>query len=143
MDRRELAALAGALAEVMSRDAAREFFNEPVDAVALGIPDYLDIVERPMCLGEIADRVRRQLDDAERCERAGDAARVPPRNPILFPSNGRRSDDSRRALPLLVAALEDVRLVWRNYRSYNAHPPWRSPRSAASSPRPPRRPGAF
>ena len=124
MDRRELAALAGALAEVMSRDAAREFFNEPVDAVALGIPDYLDIVERPMCLGEIADRVRRQLDDAERRERAGDAAArpaAPEPDPVPF---GMDADPTTRDAPYpsLVAALEDVRLVWRNCKSYNAHP---------------------
>ena len=34
-------------------------FNNPVDPVKLGIPDYLEVVQRPMDLGTIRDRLEK------------------------------------------------------------------------------------
>ena len=101
-----------------------------------------------MCLGEIADRVRRQLDDAERCERAGDAAARPaaPGTRSCSLRNGRRSDDSRRALPLPRRGAGGRSPGWRNCKSYNAHPAMAhisAPSATSACRRPPRRPGAF
>ncbi|KAI5063830.1 hypothetical protein GOP47_0020500 [Adiantum capillus-veneris] len=44
--------------KIMKMDAA-EPFNVPVDPVALGIPDYFDIVKRPMDLGTICKNLER------------------------------------------------------------------------------------
>jgi hypothetical protein len=57
MDAHERDALVAALGEVMEADAAREFFNDPVDAVALRLHDYHDIVTRPMSLSQVRDRL--------------------------------------------------------------------------------------
>jgi hypothetical protein len=57
MDAHERDALVAALGEVMELDAAREFFNDPVDAVALRLHDYHDIVTRPMSLSQVLHRL--------------------------------------------------------------------------------------
>uniref|UniRef100_A0ACD6AES5 Uncharacterized protein n=1 Tax=Avena sativa TaxID=4498 RepID=A0ACD6AES5_AVESA len=49
---KELAAALEAIKKVMKVDAA-EPFNTPVDPVALGIPDYLDVIDTPMDFGTI------------------------------------------------------------------------------------------
>ncbi len=54
----EVAALVQALATVMATEPAKEFFNHPVDAVALGLDDYHDVVTRPMSLREVLARVQ-------------------------------------------------------------------------------------
>ncbi|CAM0910730.1 unnamed protein product [Alopecurus aequalis] len=51
-DDKELAAALGAIKKVMKVEAA-EPFNRPVDPVALGIPDYLDVIDTPMDFGTI------------------------------------------------------------------------------------------
>nr|CAB3481855.1 unnamed protein product [Digitaria exilis] len=51
-DDKELAAALEAIKKVMKMDAA-EPFNVPVDPVALGIPDYFDIIDTPMDFGTI------------------------------------------------------------------------------------------
>ncbi|KAG8086623.1 hypothetical protein GUJ93_ZPchr0010g8518 [Zizania palustris] len=51
-DDKELAAALEAIKKVMKMDAA-EPFNTPVDPVALGIPDYFDIIDTPMDFGTI------------------------------------------------------------------------------------------
>jgi hypothetical protein len=63
MDAGEARALLGAVREVMAQDTAREYFNEPVDVEALGIPDYVGVVQRPMDLGTVARNLQRVLDD--------------------------------------------------------------------------------
>ncbi|CAO2164701.1 unnamed protein product [Urochloa humidicola] len=51
-DDKELAAALEAIKKVMKMDAA-EPFNVPVDPVALGIPDYFDVIDTPMDFGTI------------------------------------------------------------------------------------------
>ncbi|VAI88550.1 unnamed protein product [Triticum turgidum subsp. durum] len=51
-DEKELAAALEAIKKVMKVDAA-EPFNTPVDPIALGIPDYLDVIDTPMDFGTI------------------------------------------------------------------------------------------
>ncbi|XP_047080465.1 bromodomain-containing factor 1 [Lolium rigidum] len=51
-DEKELAAALEAIKKVMKVDSA-EPFNVPVDPVALGIPDYLDVIDTPMDFGTI------------------------------------------------------------------------------------------
>ncbi|KQJ94811.1 bromodomain-containing protein 3 [Brachypodium distachyon] len=51
-DEKELAAALEAIKKVMKIEAA-EPFNTPVDPVALGIPDYLDVIDTPMDFGTI------------------------------------------------------------------------------------------
>ena len=99
MDARALAALAGALEDAMALEDAQQFFNDPVNVKALRLHDYHDVVARPMCLSEIAERVA--------------SAREGP------PASAPEGSDAPAPYPSLVAALEDVRLVWRNCKLYN------------------------
>ncbi|KAL6658752.1 hypothetical protein ACP70R_002792 [Stipagrostis hirtigluma subsp. patula] len=55
-DEKELAAALEAIKKVMKMDAA-EPFNTPVDPVALGIPDYFDIIDTPMDFGTICQEL--------------------------------------------------------------------------------------
>ncbi|CAO2205497.1 unnamed protein product [Urochloa humidicola] len=57
-DEKELAAALEAIKKVMKMDAA-EPFNVPVDPVALGIPDYFDIIDTPMDFGTICTNLER------------------------------------------------------------------------------------
>ncbi|EEE65677.1 hypothetical protein OsJ_21293 [Oryza sativa Japonica Group] len=57
-DDRELTAALEAIKKVMKMDAA-EPFNTPVDPVALGIPDYFDIIDTPMDFGTICQNLER------------------------------------------------------------------------------------
>uniref|UniRef100_A0ACD5WUY0 Uncharacterized protein n=1 Tax=Avena sativa TaxID=4498 RepID=A0ACD5WUY0_AVESA len=57
-DEKELAAALEAIKKVMKVDAA-EPFNTPVDPVALGIPDYLDVIDTPMDFGTICQNLER------------------------------------------------------------------------------------
>ncbi|XP_031504275.1 uncharacterized protein LOC116266919 isoform X3 [Nymphaea colorata] len=49
---RELTAALGVIKKIMKMDAAQPF-NTPVNPVALGIPDYFDIIDTPMDFGTI------------------------------------------------------------------------------------------
>ncbi|XP_059653575.1 uncharacterized protein LOC132300493 isoform X2 [Cornus florida] len=53
----ELNAALVVIKKVMEMDAA-EPFNVPVDPIALGIPDYLDIIETPMDFGTICSNLK-------------------------------------------------------------------------------------
>jgi hypothetical protein len=55
-DDKELAAALEAIKKIMNMDAA-EPFNVPVDPVALGIPDYFDIIDTPMDFGTICQNL--------------------------------------------------------------------------------------
>ena len=60
--RRGVPAVARSSLETMLRSvaddgAARAFFAKPVDAVALGIPDYPSVVKRPMDLGTVRSKL--------------------------------------------------------------------------------------
>ena len=66
------------------------YFCDPVDPVELGIPDYYDIVNRPMCLALIQTQI-----EAGYYDRA--ASSVPPHR----------------------LAAEDVELVFKNAMAYN------------------------
>ncbi|KAG8046311.1 hypothetical protein GUJ93_ZPchr0008g12241 [Zizania palustris] len=57
-DDNELAAALEAIKKVMKMDAA-EPFNTPVDPVALGIPDYFDVIDTPMDFGTICQNLER------------------------------------------------------------------------------------
>ncbi|XP_062191182.1 uncharacterized protein LOC133894977 [Phragmites australis] len=57
-DEKDLAAALEAIKKVMKMDAA-EPFNTPVDPVALGIPDYFDIINTPMDFGTICQDLER------------------------------------------------------------------------------------
>ncbi|XBI10687.1 uncharacterized protein [Aegilops tauschii subsp. strangulata] len=57
-DEKELAAALEAIKKVMKVDAA-EPFNTPVDPIALGIPDYLDVIDTPMDFGTICQDLER------------------------------------------------------------------------------------
>ncbi|CAO2190115.1 unnamed protein product [Urochloa humidicola] len=57
-DDKELAAALEAIKKVMKMDAA-EPFNVPVDPVALGIPDYFDVIDTPMDFGTICKNLER------------------------------------------------------------------------------------
>ncbi|XP_006659043.1 bromodomain-containing factor 1 [Oryza brachyantha] len=57
-DDKELTAALEAIKKVMKMDAA-EPFNTPVDPVALGIPDYFDIIDTPMDFGTICKNLER------------------------------------------------------------------------------------
>ncbi|KAL5703778.1 hypothetical protein ACHQM5_022288 [Ranunculus cassubicifolius] len=52
----ELATSLGVIKKIMKMDAA-EPFNAPVDPIALGIPDYLDIIDTPMDFGTICSNI--------------------------------------------------------------------------------------
>ncbi|PIA40941.1 hypothetical protein AQUCO_02300012v1 [Aquilegia coerulea] len=52
----ELNTALGVIRKIMKMDAA-EPFNTPVDPVALGIPDYFDIIETPMDFGTICNNL--------------------------------------------------------------------------------------
>ncbi|ONK54800.1 uncharacterized protein A4U43_UnF11190 [Asparagus officinalis] len=53
---KELSAALSVIKKVMKMDAA-EPFNAPVDPIALGIPDYFDIIDTPMDFGTICHRL--------------------------------------------------------------------------------------
>ncbi|CAL5009507.1 unnamed protein product [Urochloa decumbens] len=57
-DDKELTAALEAIKKVMKMDAA-EPFNVPVDPIALGIPDYFDIIDTPMDFGTICKNLER------------------------------------------------------------------------------------
>lgn len=71
-------------------DLRSEPFREPVDAVALGLTDYHDVIKNPMDLGTIRKNLKHGLYDAP-----GAADLVTPR------------------------FVQDVRLVFSNCRLYN------------------------
>ncbi|XP_042509546.1 bromodomain testis-specific protein isoform X2 [Macadamia integrifolia] len=56
----ELSAALTVIKKVMKMDAA-EPFNVPVNPVALGIPDYFDIIETPMDFGTICNNLERDV----------------------------------------------------------------------------------
>ncbi|CAM6014853.1 unnamed protein product [Sphagnum balticum] len=58
LDKSRLKTVLGLLKRVMKMSEA-EPFNEPVDPVALGIPDYFTIVKKPMDLGTIRNRLEK------------------------------------------------------------------------------------
>ena len=43
----------------MATDLAQVFFNDPVDAVALGIPEYYEVIKKPMDLGTCKAKLMR------------------------------------------------------------------------------------
>ncbi|KAK9826315.1 hypothetical protein WJX74_008260 [Apatococcus lobatus] len=47
-----------ALKTLMGHEIAISYFNEPVDADALGIPEYRDIIKRPMDLGTVSHKLQ-------------------------------------------------------------------------------------
>ncbi|KAK9863292.1 hypothetical protein WJX84_010639 [Apatococcus fuscideae] len=47
-----------ALRTLMAHEIAISYFNEPVDADGLGIPEYLDVIKRPMDLGTVAHKLQ-------------------------------------------------------------------------------------
>jgi hypothetical protein len=49
------------IADLMHHKANHGLFNAPVDAVALGIPDYCNYIERPMDLGTIRTQLESDL----------------------------------------------------------------------------------
>ena len=49
----------GALELGMSNDLAQAYFNDPVDPEALGIPDYFEVIKKPMDLGTCMAKLRR------------------------------------------------------------------------------------
>ena len=107
MDAHERDALVAALGEVMELDAAREFFNDPVDAVALRLHDYHDIVTRPMSLSQVLHRLGAGIEK-DAGAKGGAQTSSPTKLPAPYPS--------------FAAAMDDIRLVWRNCRAYNASP---------------------
>ena len=48
-----------ALEEGMASDLSQIYFNDPVDAVALGIPEYYDVIKKPMDLGTCKAKLMR------------------------------------------------------------------------------------
>ena len=90
----------------MEADAAREFFNDPVDAVALRLHDYHDIVTRPMSLSRVRDRLGAGNGGGADTTGADTTASTS----LVAP------------YPSFAAAMDDIRLVWRNCRAYNASP---------------------
>uniref|UniRef100_A0A7N0RFX7 Bromo domain-containing protein n=1 Tax=Kalanchoe fedtschenkoi TaxID=63787 RepID=A0A7N0RFX7_KALFE len=56
-DKQELDSALAVISKVMKMDAA-EPFNAPVDPVALGIPDYFDVIDTPMDFGTICNNIR-------------------------------------------------------------------------------------
>lgn len=59
-DEKELGAALMVIKKVMKMDAA-EPFNAPVDPIALGIPDYFDIIDTPMDFGTICHDLERKV----------------------------------------------------------------------------------
>lgn len=56
------------LQKLMSHDRNRNTFNEPVDPVALGIPNYFSVIKKPMDLGTVMARLRsRQYATIKAC----------------------------------------------------------------------------
>lgn len=106
MDPQQRDALVQALSSVMATPSAQEFFNHPVDAVALGLHDYHDYVTRPMSLSQVLRRV-------EACGRSAAATTSTP---------GDVGVEAQTPYQSFADALDDIRLVWRNCRTYNASP---------------------
>jgi len=79
-------------------------FNQPVDPVALNIPDYLDIIKQPMDLGTI--KVLSVLLEA----------RYSPKLIYLFETQRRLEDAFYTSINDFAS---DVRLVWKNAMTYN------------------------
>lgn len=52
-------ALLPTLEKLMHQDPESIPFRAPVDPIALGIPDYLDIIKKPMDLGTIEKKLRK------------------------------------------------------------------------------------
>ena len=99
MDAHERDALVAALGEVMEADAAREFFNDPVDAIALRLHDYHDIVTRPMSLSQVRDRLVAGNGGGAGTTGAGPTASTPLATP--YPSFAAAMDDIRLVLSLI------------------------------------------
>ena len=122
MDNRELSALHRALLAVMDDETAEEHFNAPVDPVALGIPDYTEVVRKPMDLGTVEKRIRRQL------EGGGDTGAVATSGTMMTSTtavDGDGGGDDNNPVAYYASlsdALEDIRQVWRNCKRYNSHP---------------------
>eukprot|EP00232_Nephroselmis_pyriformis_P012091 CAMPEP_0182877074 /NCGR_PEP_ID=MMETSP0034_2-20130328/14534_1 /TAXON_ID=156128 /ORGANISM="Nephroselmis pyriformis, Strain CCMP717" /LENGTH=113 /DNA_ID=CAMNT_0025009895 /DNA_START=75 /DNA_END=413 /DNA_ORIENTATION=- len=53
---------ATALKALMKEPAAVDFFNDPVDPIALGIPEYFDVITKPMDLGTIKSKLTRKKE---------------------------------------------------------------------------------
>ena len=66
----------------MKHKVAKLLFNEPVDPVALALPDYHDIVQRPIDLGLINRRLCEGGDTdwkQSHYQAAGGGSPIPPR----------------------------------------------------------------
>lgn len=67
----------------MSHEDAEQYFSEPVDAVADGLPDYLDVIDQPMDLGTVLEKLDNRKVRGRRCagsprpERRRDAPKRP------------------------------------------------------------------
>lgn len=79
------------LKRLMNRDTCKAYFNEPVDHVALKLPNYPNVVRKPMDLGTIRDKLTQDK------ERGWDA----------------------KAYQYLEDFANDVRQVWKNGLFFN------------------------
>ncbi|GAA0172446.1 hypothetical protein LIER_26272 [Lithospermum erythrorhizon] len=59
-NKQELTAAIEVIKKVMKTDAAQPF-NAPVDPIALGIPDYFDVIDTPMDFGTICSNLEKGL----------------------------------------------------------------------------------
>eukprot|EP00192_Tetraselmis_astigmatica_P018720 CAMPEP_0117697012 /NCGR_PEP_ID=MMETSP0804-20121206/28992_1 /TAXON_ID=1074897 /ORGANISM="Tetraselmis astigmatica, Strain CCMP880" /LENGTH=235 /DNA_ID=CAMNT_0005511215 /DNA_START=124 /DNA_END=828 /DNA_ORIENTATION=+ len=82
------------VSETMRHESAASLFNEPVDAEALGLDDYFDIVKSPMDLGTIMQRL----------------------------DSGLESNWSKSFYKDPSEVLRDVNHVWDNCYLYNSRP---------------------
>jgi len=70
------AQLVGQVTASLSADDDMDWFAAPVEAEALGLVDYHNVVSEPMDLGTVDDRVRSPRFEVLRCLHAIDATRV-------------------------------------------------------------------
>ena len=89
-----LAAARKVLAAAMKHKAAKLLFNEPVDPEALSLPDYHDVVQRPIDLGLIFKRL----------------------------TDGQESEWKHSHYQSAAQVFHDVELVWENCLAYNNRP---------------------
>lgn len=88
----ELRAAQAVISAVLLHPQTKAVFGEPVDPEALGLPDYFDIVTRPMDLGTVARGIKSSLKGGP-------------------PKYAGAAD-----------VLADVELVWSNCLAYNSRP---------------------
>ena len=89
-----LASARKVLAATMKHKGAKLLFNEPVDPEALNLPDYHDVVQRPIDLGLILKRL----------------------------SEGHESGWKKSHYQSAAEVFHDVELVWENCLAYNNRP---------------------